>query len=396
MSDSDAAFYATATEVVNSLESELRRVPPAERGAARALEIGCGSGLLMRVMSRHFAEIHVVDASSQKIDSARAQLREIPHAHAHLIDGPSLREFPDEWFDFVYSSAIFQRTAHREAVIAYLREIPRVLKTGGLARLQFNGSSGGRSDVWAGASFTSREILDFTRDYDLQVLALEGAATPSLWTSWKKQPHGWQVAQQERTFTEMPSRIRRIHNSQSTEPGAPCRGCFASVAVGIENLPPEAGLHHLRVLVGDSLGTVTHIGPVRKDGLQLVTVQLPELEATGLLPVELRWMDTPLAPPATLRVIPPGPSIPRICFVAPVESRSVRMTLEEVAQPHEIQATVGKYPAMDLEFLCLDPRIQRFEVKFGLPEEIAAGAHELQVRIGRRKLAPVTVDVGGW
>ena len=48
---SDADFYATATEVINSLESELRRVPPAQRSSWKALEIGCGPGRLMRPMS---------------------------------------------------------------------------------------------------------------------------------------------------------------------------------------------------------------------------------------------------------------------------------------------------------------------------------------------------------
>ena len=36
---------------------------------------------------------------------------------------------------------------------------------------------------------------------------------------------------------------------------------------------------------------------------------------------------------------------------------------------------------------------QRFEVNFRLPEEIGPGRHELQVRIGRRKLAPVMLEV---
>ncbi len=218
--------------------------------------------------------------------------------------------------------------------------------------------------------------------------------TPNLWTSWKKQPHGWQAAQQEHTFSDQPARASATSTTHtSSEPGAPCRGCFASIALGVQNLLAEAGLDQLRVLVGDSIGTVTHIGPARNDGLQSVTVLLPELEATGLLPVELRWLDTLIAPPATLRVIPPGPSIPRICFVAPIETRRVKMTLEEVAQPHEIEAAISGHPAMDLEFLCIDPRPQRFEVQFGLPEEVTPGPHELQVRIGRRKLAPVMLEV---
>ena len=50
-------------------------------------------------------------------------------------------------------------------------------------------------------------------------------------------------------------------------------------------------------------------------GLQQVNVILPELEATGLLPVEIRWLGRRISPPATLRVIPPGPSVPRIRMI---------------------------------------------------------------------------------
>ena len=163
-----------------------------------------------------------------------------------------------------------------------------------------------------------------------------------MWTTWRKQPQGWQAQQDERQFPADTSRIRRVTNAQSSEPGAPSRGRYASISLWVENLPPEAGLHHLRVQVGDSLGTVTFIGPLTKDGLQQVSVVLPELEATGLLPVELRWLDGPLAPLATLRVIPPGPSVPCIRSVTDgtnlvadkrIETRHVKMILEEVARP---------------------------------------------------------------
>ena len=87
---SDADFFATATEVINSLESELRRVPPPQRSAWKALEIGCGPGRLMRPMSRHFAEIHGVDVSDEMIALARERLRDTPNAHPHVSDGASL------------------------------------------------------------------------------------------------------------------------------------------------------------------------------------------------------------------------------------------------------------------------------------------------------------------
>jgi SAM-dependent methyltransferase len=401
---SDADFYATATEVINSLESELRRVPAPQRSQWKALEIGCGPGRLMRPLSRYFAEIHGVDVSDEMIALARERLHDIPNAHPHVSDGATLAEFPDGWFDFVYSYAVFQHVPSRDVIAAYMREIHRVLKTGGLARLQFNGMPARDTsfNTWAGARVTSSEILEFTQLHDIQLFALEGAGTQYMWTTWRKQPQGWQAEQAEQQFPDTTSRVRRVTNSHSSEPGAPSRGRYASISLWVENLPADAGLHQLRVQVGDSLGTVTYIGPPMNDGLQQVSVVLPELEATGLLPVELRWLEEPIAPLATLRVISPGPLVPCIRSVTDglnlvadkrIETRHVKMILEEVARPHEIEASVGGLPVGDLEFLCTDPRPQRFEVNFRLPEEIGPGPHELQVRLGRRRLAPVMLEV---
>src|SRR5579863_4494336 len=402
----EAGFFATATDVINGLETELRRVPLAQRGDWRALEIGCGPGRLMRPMSRHFVEIHGVDVSDEMIALAKEKLRDVPNAHPHLTDGASLPMFADDSFDFVYSYAVFQHIPAREVVYRYLKEIQRVLKPGGLARLQFNGlTRGGEGayDTWAGARFSSSEILEFTQMNDFQVLELDGVSTQYLWTTWRKQPSGWHTALESREGPiESNARIRRITNASSSEPVAPCRGRWATISIWVEHLPEDSGLHHLRVRVGDSLGTVTYVGSADAMGLRQVNVILPELEATGLLPVQIEWLGQEICPPATLRVIPPGPVVPRIYSLSDgvnqvagnrIETRLVKMTLEEVARPHEIEAYVGGLPAMDLEFFCTDPRPQRFEVNFRLPEEIGPGEHPLEVRIGKRKLAPVMLEV---
>jgi SAM-dependent methyltransferase len=424
----DSGFFATATEVINGLEAELRRIPIGERSGWKALEIGCGPGRLMRPMSRHFVEIHGVDVSDEMIGLAREKLRDLPNAHAHVSNGASLAQFPEESFDFVYSYAVFQHIPSRDVVFQYLREIRRVLKTGGLTRLQFNGlPRGGETyNTWAGARFSTGDILEFTRAQDFQVLALEGVSTQYMWTTWRKRPQDWHDEQQARAFesqaaepadaqapdaqapdaqapdAQAQARIRRITNASSTEPVAPSRGRFASISLWIENLPAEAGLHDLRVVVGDSFGTVAYIGSPDSSGIQQVVVILPELEATGLLPVEIQRFERIIAPPATLRIIPPGPLVPRVQSIRDainlvaenrIETRLVKMTIEEVARPHEIEAAVGGLPVAGLEFFCTDPRPQRFEVNFRLPEEIAPGRHPLEVRIGRRKLAPVMLEV---
>jgi ubiquinone/menaquinone biosynthesis C-methylase UbiE len=398
----DAEFFATATEVINRVEWELSRVPPLERAGWRALEIGCGPGRLMRPLSRHFAQIHGVDVSDEMIALAREKLSDIPNAFPQVTDGASLAQFADESFDFVYSYAVFQHIPSRDVVFSYLHEARRVMKTGGLALLQFNGLVNRRSeiDTWDGVRFSSTELLEFASQNDFQVLALEGVGTQYMWTSWRKQPRGWQRQQEERS-EDVTVHIRRITNANSSEPVAPCRGRFASISIWVEGLPADAGLQQLQVTIGSSIGSICYISPPDKVGLQQVNVMLPELEATGLLPVELHWLGRRISPPAVLRVIPPGPSVPRIRSITDgvnlsatrIETRSVKMVLEEIARPHEIEATIDEYPVVGLEYFCTDPRPQRFEVNFLLPEEIRPGTHELHLRIGHRKLPPVPLDI---
>jgi ubiquinone/menaquinone biosynthesis C-methylase UbiE len=403
----DAEFFAAATGVINDLETELRRVKPEERGNWRALEIGCGPGRLMRPMSRHFVEIHGVDVSGEMIGSAREKLQDVSHAYPHVTDGGSLSQFEDESFDFVYSYAFFPHIPSREVVLQYLREMQRVLRVGGLARLQFNGlpETQTEADTGAGARFTSQDLLEFAHLHDFQVLALDGVSTQYMWTTWRKQASAWSASLEAKMEAgEYPSAvlIRRITNASSTEPVAPCRGRFAAISIRVENLPPDAGLNHLRVTVGSSLGTVISIGPPDRALWQQIKVDLPELEATGLLPVQIFWRDRPLSESATLRVIPPGPSVPRILWISDavnpmsrkrIEHRLVKMKLEEIARPHEMEVTVGGYPAGDLEYVCTEPRPQRFQVSFRLPEQIGPGVHPLELRVGHRKLAPVPIEV---
>jgi hypothetical protein len=218
-----------------------------------------------------------------------------------------------------------------------------------------------------------------------------------MWTTWRKQPAGWSARLEQQVAAlgnTLPVKIHKITNAYSFEPVAPCRGRFAVISIRVENLPADADLNHLRVTIGNSQGTVTAIGAVDRSGWQRIRVDLPELEATGLLPVQLFWLDRPLSEPATLRVIPPGPSIPRI-VAAPqrVENRRVALTLEEIARPFDIEVRMGGHPVEDVEKICTDPRPQRYQVSFRLPEEIGPGLHHIKLNIGRRKLPPVPVEV---
>src|SRR5467141_1856375 len=102
----DDELFATAADVVHALEAELKRFPPGDRRARRALEIGCGPGRLMRPMSWNFGEIHGVDVSDEMISLAAAKLKNVPNAFLRSTNGTDLSCYDDNFFDFVYSYGV--------------------------------------------------------------------------------------------------------------------------------------------------------------------------------------------------------------------------------------------------------------------------------------------------
>ena len=144
----------------------------------------------MRPMSAYFGEIHGIDVSDEMIRRARENLRGIAHAHPHHTSGSDLAPFADESFDFVYSYAVFQHIPSLDIVMNYLREAHRVLKPGGLLRVQINGLPRMAKiyDTWSGVRIGAHQIQQFSREYKMQLLALEGVDTQYMWTSMLKTP----------------------------------------------------------------------------------------------------------------------------------------------------------------------------------------------------------------
>ncbi len=388
----EEGFLKTALDVVGAIEWEFKRFPKdSNRRAWRALEIGCGPGRLMKPLSPHFGEIHGVDVSDEMIRIARERLRDIPHAHVHATNGSSLNRFADQSFEIVYSYAVFQHIPSRSVVLEYMREIVRVLKPGGVFRGQFNSLPlSEQPDTWSGVSFTTTELRDFAAANSLQLLALEGAGTQYLWTTWRK------PAVPSPSADPAPVSIRRITNASSSEPVVPNRGALAAISLWTVNLPTAADLNTLDVRIDGQRGEVVYIGPPEADGLQQINVLLPSSTRTGLVPVKL------LQASAYLRVIPAGPMVPRIIAVTDGinivdENRStsgtVKIQLDEVRSPELITVKVGGLPVRELKTFCTDPVTPRYEVNFRLPEGIPPGRHDITVRIGKRALMPREIDV---
>jgi SAM-dependent methyltransferase len=398
----DEEFQSTAAEVVHGLKWEMRRMTAGgDLRARRALEIGCGPGRLLKPMSAFFGEIHGVDISDEMAARARRRLEEIPHAHVHVARNSNLEMFASESFDFVYSYAVFQHIPSREVVLGYLRETWRVLKPGGYMRCQINGlpETAARYDTWSGVRIGAEELIGFCQENGFQMLSLEGTDTQYMWTTLRKRAT---VAADSGRRPGEGVRIRRITNAQNSEPVAPVSGRFAALSLWVENLPAACDLIDLEAYVGEKRGRLTYIGPREHDGMAQVNLRLPDGLGTGLQPVRLAWRGLTLGETAKVRIVPRPAAVPRVVALSDginlmsgprIETRTVKLTLEEAGDATDFSATVDGVPVEEVDVFCTDPLPPRHEVNFRLPAATGSGGHILQIRLGRRDLAPVGIEV---
>ena len=399
----DTEFYHSGADIVRSLEAELKRLQPADHKSRRALEIGCGPGRLMLPMSWNFGEIHGVDISDEMISRATWALHDIPNAFPRVTRGTDLKMFGDEMFDFIYSYAVFQHIPSAEVVFSYLAECRRVLKAQGILRCQINGlpKTAKEYTTWEGARIGAGEMADFACMHDMQLLAIEGVDTQYFWLTMRKQPAGWFESLASNPPKET-CRVRNIYNAQTGEAAVPASGRYANIAIWIEDFPQDADLNQINLLIEGKEAAPVYIGPPVSDGLTQVNVILPKHVRTGLVPVELQRFGQTIAETAWMRVIPPGPVVPKIVRVTDgidqvlewrTKTRTVKLSFEDLANPEFTAATIDGFPVADLETFCTNPVNSAHEVNFTLPSQTRAGAHELEVSIGKRKFPAMTIEV---
>ncbi len=102
----------------------------------RMLEIGCGIGRQTRGFSKMFGEVYAIDISNSMLTKAREFNSGLKNVKFIKTNGQDLRDFPDNYFDFVYSYGTFQHISDERLISGYFQEISRVLKIGGLFKIQ--------------------------------------------------------------------------------------------------------------------------------------------------------------------------------------------------------------------------------------------------------------------
>jgi SAM-dependent methyltransferase len=99
-------------------------------GTEVVVEIGCGVGRLTRAMAPEVGRVHALDLSAEML--ARARELGLANATFHQADGQSLAGLPNDTADLVLAYCVFQHLPSEEVLGAYLREMLRVARPGGL------------------------------------------------------------------------------------------------------------------------------------------------------------------------------------------------------------------------------------------------------------------------
>jgi hypothetical protein len=229
----------------------------------------------------------------------------------------------------------------------------------------------------------------------LRLLALEAVHTQYMWVTLRKPSL---VEPQHQGLT----RIRRITNSESSEPVAPNRGRFAAVSLWVENLPPTADLLSLRLEFGSAAARLTYLGRPEADGLVQLNAVLPPGLPTGLQPVRLLWVGEAVLAQSVFRIIPAPPAVPRLMEAVDgldylagtrIVSGTVKLFVEELLQPETLEASVDGEAATGYSILCTDPMPPRHEINFRLPAGLKPGPHTLRIQAGRRLIGVVPIEV---
>lgn len=150
----------------------------------RVLEIGCGIGRLAKPLSARVERVVGVDLSEEMIRRGREYCADRPNVELHRTDG-ALGFLEAGSFDFVFSHIVFQHVPRKAYVERYLREAHRLLKPGGILRVQVDGRSRQFfrrwvADSWSGVVFSERDLKRRLERVGLRVAEMRGAGTQYL------------------------------------------------------------------------------------------------------------------------------------------------------------------------------------------------------------------------
>lgn len=151
-----------------------------------ALEIGCGAGRVTEFISQHFKKVFAVDISEKMIDEGRQRLGNVTNIEFISIDGTHYPTISDSSIDFVFSYIVFQHMSNKKVVMKNFEEIMRVLKEGGIAKIQVRGLPTNKLNWFYGPSFTKKDIENLATKLNIKLLKTAGENERYFWLWFSK------------------------------------------------------------------------------------------------------------------------------------------------------------------------------------------------------------------
>ena len=141
------------------MEAQLVRHGLKQAAAVSILDWGCGHGRVARHFMREWPKAHIygADIDADNIAGCKSTLNSDRFSVVPLWP-PSA--FKDATFDALFGISVMTHLA-REAQNAWLKELSRILKPGGLALVTFGGrAAAGYASIWRDRAWWSHWIAD--------------------------------------------------------------------------------------------------------------------------------------------------------------------------------------------------------------------------------------------
>jgi len=102
------------------------------------LELGCGAGRVTRSFAQRFGKVVAVDVSAEMLSRAQSYLLDATNIAWVQCDGADLIGVEADSMDFVFSCLVLHHMPREALAFAYVREMLRAVKSGGLFLFQFS------------------------------------------------------------------------------------------------------------------------------------------------------------------------------------------------------------------------------------------------------------------